>query len=120
MYKELQSLGKGKRKTHTLDAHFPTLNELDLYMVQSNAHANKAIFALLDNASTHNVLQDQTHFEFKTRNEPWQTCDIVIIASKQNFKFREGRTVVILSGGAPHMRKGHARPGRPGRIKING
>ena len=35
MYKELQSLGKGKRKTHTLDAHFPTLNELDLkiYMV---------------------------------------------------------------------------------------
>jgi peptide/histidine transporter 3/4 len=70
-------------------------------MVQSSASANKAKIALLDSASTHTVLQDQTHFEFKTQNEPWQTCDIVTIAGKRNFKFREGRAVVILPGGAP-------------------
>jgi hypothetical protein len=47
------------------------LNELDpdIYMVQSSALANKAKIALFDNAFTHTVLQDQTHFEFKTRNE---------------------------------------------------
>ena len=103
MYKELQSLREGKRETHTLDAPSPTLSELDpeIYMVQSSASANKAKIALLDSASTHTVLQDQAHFEFKTQNEPWQTCDIVTIAGKQNFKFREGRAVVILPGGAP-------------------
>jgi hypothetical protein len=36
-------------------------------MVQSSASANKAKIALLDSASTHTVLQDQTHFEFKLK-----------------------------------------------------
>ena len=70
-------------------------------MVQSGVPANKAKIALLDNASTHTVLQDHAYFEFKTQNEPWQTCDLVTLADKQNFKFREGRTVVILPGRAP-------------------
>ena len=84
MYKELQSLRKGKRETHTLDAPSSTLNELDpiIYMVQCSAHANKAKIALLDSASTHIVLQDPAYFEFKTQNEPWQTCDLVTIAGK--------------------------------------
>jgi hypothetical protein len=116
IYKELQSLRKEKRETHTVDVPSSTLSKLDpeIYMVQSSASANKAQIALLDIASTHTVLQDQTHFEFKTQNEPWQTCDIVTIAGKRNFKFREGRAVVILPGGAPpHLRKGHVCPGRP-------
>ena len=78
MYKKLQSLREGKRENHTLDAPSPTLCELDpgIYMVQSSALANKAKIALLDNASTYTVLQDHAHFEFKTRNEPWPTCDL--------------------------------------------
>jgi hypothetical protein len=72
MYKELQSLKKRKKETHILDILSPTFSEIDpkIYMVQSSAPANKAKIALLDIASTHTVLQDQTHFEFKTRNEP--------------------------------------------------
>ena len=73
IYNELQSLRKGEKETPTLDAPSLTLNELDpeIYIVQSSAPTNKAKIALLDNASTHTVLQDRTHFEFKTRNEPW-------------------------------------------------
>jgi hypothetical protein len=73
---------------------FTTHSELMSYLLLAK-------IVLLDNAFTHTVLQDQAHFEFKTQNEPWQTCDIVTIAGKQNFKFREGRAVVILPGGAP-------------------
>ena len=103
MYKKLQSLREGKRENHTLDAPSPTLCELDpgIYMVQSSALANKAKIALLDNASTYTVLQDHAHFEFKTQNEPWQTCDLVTIAGERNLKFCEVRAVVILPGGAP-------------------
>ena len=84
IYKELQSLRKRNRETHTLDVSSPTLNELDpeIYMLQCSAPANKAKIALLDSASTHTVLQNQTYFEIKTQNEPWQTCDIDTIAGK--------------------------------------
>ena len=60
-----------KEGTHTLDAHSLTLNALipKIYMVQNSAPANKVKIALLDNASTQTVLQDQTHFVFKTQNE---------------------------------------------------
>ena len=83
-------------------------------MVQSNVFANKAKIVLLDNASTHTVLQDQTHFEFKTRNEPWQTYDLITVTGKRNFKFNKGRAIVILAWGSPpHLQKGYVRPGRP-------
>lgn len=36
-----------------------------------------------------------------TRNEPWQSCDLVIIAGKRHFKFREDRTNIVLSKGVP-------------------
>ena len=103
MYKELQSLRKGKRETHTLDAPSLTLSELDPenYMCLESVPASKAKVALIDSASTHTILQDQAFFEFKTRNEPWQICDLVTIAGKRNFKFREGRANLVLPGGAP-------------------
>lgn len=41
------------------------------------------------------VLQDQTHFEFKTQKKSWQTCDIITIV----YKFCEGREIVILPRG---------------------
>ena len=72
-------------------------------MVLSGVPTNKAKIALLNNASTYTVLQDHAYFEFKTQNEPWQTCDLVIIAGKRNFKFCEGRAGVILPGGAPFI-----------------
>ena len=103
MYTELQSLREGKRETHTFDAPSTTFSRLDpeIYMVQSGVPANKAKIALLDSASIHTVLQDHAYFEFKTQNEPWQTCDLVTVAGKRNFRFREGRAVVILPGRAP-------------------
>ena len=103
MYKELQTLKDGKRETHTLDAPSITLSEMDPenYMVLSRSTTSKAKIALLDSASTHTILQDPAFFEFKTRNEPWQSCDLVTIAGKRNFKFREGRATIRLPGGAP-------------------
>ena len=103
MYKELKSLRDGKRETHTLDA--PSLDSHGLdpenYMVTGGAPKNKSKIALLDSASTHTILQDPEFFEFKTRNEPWQTCEILTIAGKRTLKYREGRANIVLPGGAP-------------------
>ena len=103
MYKDLQALKGGKRETHTLDAPSLTLTELDPenYMVNEEEPVNTAKIALLDSASTHTILQDHALFEFKTKNEPWQVCDLVTIAGKRSFRFREGRAHLVLPGGAP-------------------
>ena len=103
LYKELQALKGSKRETHTLDAPSLTLTELDPenYMVNNGSTGIEANIALLDSASTHTILQDQAFFEFKTRNEAWQTCDLITIAGKRNFRFREGRAHIVLPGGTP-------------------
>lgn len=54
---------------------------------------------LLDNASTHTILTDPRFFEFSVGQTSWQTCKITTMAGNRNFKFREGRTKVVLPGG---------------------
>lgn len=56
---------------------------------------------LHDSAFTHTILQDQLFFEFQRKNEPWQSCEIITIAWKQNFKFLEGRATIVLPGATP-------------------
>jgi hypothetical protein len=118
VYKELQEL-KGKQcEVHTLDA--PSLERTDLenYMVciqsiesaSPEASAGSAStlrkaevhrdVALLDSATTHTILRDPKYFDFsRQESEAWQTCDMITVAGKRNFVFREGPATVVLSGG---------------------
>ena len=57
--------------------------------------------ALLDSASTHTILRDLKYFEFFGREcEAWRTCELNIVAGRQNLKFREGWARVVLPRGA--------------------
>lgn len=98
LYKELQKLKAEKREVHSLDAPNFTDQDLENFMVQSSPPANVKL-ALLDSASTHTILQDESYFQFKNKNKPWQSCDIVMIAGRRNIKFREGPAAVMIPGG---------------------
>jgi hypothetical protein len=103
---------------HTLDA--PSLERTDLknYMVciqpiesaSPEASAGSAStlctfevhhdVALLDSATTHTILRDPKYFDFfGQESEAWQTCDMITVAGRRNFVFREGPATVVLSGG---------------------
>jgi hypothetical protein len=118
MYKELQQLKSKQPKTHALDA--PTLEDTENYMVSlfdlgespevgegtaprvsmvSNGSTHREM-ALLDSATTHSILRDPFFFSFsENHTEAWQTCKMLTIAGRQDFKFREGRAKIVLPGG---------------------
>ena len=70
LYKELQRLRGEKKETYTLDAQSLTELDPENYMVNFEMPSTEAKIALLNGASTHTILQDQSFFEFETQNEP--------------------------------------------------
>ena len=120
LYKELQQLKVKQPEAHILDV--PTPEATENYMVsesltdlgansgvamkgttlRASMHANSnQELALLDRATTHTILRDALFFSFTSDEiDAWQVCKMQTIARGRDFKFREGRTTIVLPGGA--------------------
>jgi hypothetical protein len=129
MYKELQQLKSKQPEAHAVDAPSfedtenymvqlidlgestrlePTFEDdpkdqttgpaprvLSLY-----SGSNHREMALLDSATTHTILRDPLYFSFSgTQTEAWQSCELLTVAGRRNFQFREGRASIVLPGG---------------------
>ena len=58
--------------------------------------------ALLDSATTHTILIDPLFFSFTGNNtKASQVCQMQTIVGRRDFKFREDRATIVLSGSAP-------------------
>ena len=104
MYKELCLLQSQKRETHTFDASSldDTNKELENYLVSvPRFPAADPVIALLDSATTHTILRSREYFEFEGHRATWHTSDIVTIAGRRNFHYREGQARVLLPGATP-------------------
>ena len=119
LYKELQQLKTKQPEAHALDA--PTPNTTENYMISeflTNLEANSGVAMkgttlrasmhidsnqevdLLD-STTHTILRDALFFSFiGDQTDAWQICKMQTIAGGRDFKFREGRAMIVLPGGA--------------------
>ena len=59
------------------------------------------VIALLDSATTHTILRSPKYFKFEGHRATWHTSDIVTIAGRRNFRYKEGQARVLLPGGIP-------------------
>ena len=92
MYKELRLLKSQKRETHTFDASSldDTNKELENYLVSvPRLPAADPVIALLDSATTHTILRSPEYFKFEGHRATWHTSDIVTIAGRRNFRYKE-------------------------------
>ena len=104
MYKKLCLLKSQKRETHTFDASLldDTNKKLENYLVSiPRFPAADPVIALLDSATTHTILRSPEYFKFEGHRATWHTSDIVTIAGRRNFHYREGQARVLLPGGTP-------------------
>ena len=93
MYKELHLLKSQKKEIHTFDASsLDDMNkELENYLISiPRISAADPVIALLDNATTHTILRSPEYFKFEGHRATWHTSDVVTIAGRQNFHYREG------------------------------
>jgi hypothetical protein len=73
----------------------PAPRALSLY-----SGSNHREMALLDSATIHTILRDPLYFSFSgTQTKAWQSCDLLTVAGRQNFQFREGWASIVLLGG---------------------
>jgi hypothetical protein len=73
----------------------PAPRALSLY-----SGSNHQEVALLDSATTHTILRDPLYFSFSgNQTKAWQSCDLLTVAGRRNFQFREGRASIVLPGG---------------------
>ena len=104
MYKELRLLKSQKRETHTFDASsLDDMNkELENYLVSvPRFPVPDPVIALLDSATTHTILRSPEYFKFEGHRATWHMSDIVTIAGRRNFCYKEGQARVLLLGGTP-------------------
>lgn len=99
LYKELQQF----RNRACQNYNFKTLDlpNLDYYVenyitVYEQPMSNPDV-ALLDSASIHINLTNAQFFHSQNKKF-WFHCKILIIARSRTLRFREGRTIIILSG----------------------
>ena len=98
IYKKLQDL-KSKstaREAHSLDISDLNLELENYYVSTSRLAPDSPDTALLDSATTHNILRHPDYFQFESSDSTWQTCELTTIAGKKNLKFKEGRAKLLL------------------------